>query len=550
MRAIFPFFSQGTPMESIGRIRSLFSRPQGEEEKIIRLFERCLANLDRRKKGCMIGSKQAVDYDALFRQAVFPARLGVEEEVADFLCRLYEGVNLWSDPQMQVNVVPPPTNISIVAGALAARFNENSIWDHYGLSAARSEVLAIGMLADLIGFDKERAGGIFTFGGTGCNLYATRIGIEKADPDAKHTGIRDRIHVYCSDLSHYSIKSAAIWTGIGLDNVRIIPSTDDNAMDIGALEAAMEESVAAGARIGTIFATMGTTDAFGLDPLGAIVRLRDAFQERLGYSIHVHADAVIGWPFLTFCGDRRLAHLPAPLRQELASILNRIGELREADSVGIDFHKTGWSPYLCSAFVVRDKQDLFLLEKLKREMPYLYHGDGYQPGTFTLESSRPNYAQKALANMLLLGREGYEVLSIHLLTMADYLRGKLHATPEIAVLNCHNPAFVTDFRIYPETRLADDGTPLASREIHDLVPADFTVRINDYNRRIAERLIARAEQEGSSMISYTESYKTTREGRTILGLKSFPMSPFMDTKHMDTLVTDIYVAKQAVDQEH
>ena len=76
------------------------------------------------------------------------------------------------------------------------------------------------MLADLIGFDKTKAGGIFTFGGTGCNLYAARIGIEKADPDAKYTGIRDRIHFFCSDVSHYSIKSAAIWTGVGLDNIK------------------------------------------------------------------------------------------------------------------------------------------------------------------------------------------------------------------------------------------------------------------------------------------------------------------------------------------
>jgi glutamate/tyrosine decarboxylase-like PLP-dependent enzyme len=73
-------------------------------------------------------------------------------------------------------------------------------------------------------------------------------------------------------------------------------------------------------------------------------------------------------------------------------------------------------------------------------MPYLYHGAGYQPGIFTLESSRPNYALKALTNILLLGKEGYEIIITHLLTVSDYLRAQIDASPDIVVLNRHNPA--------------------------------------------------------------------------------------------------------------
>ena len=96
-------------------------------------------------------------------------QMSSEQEVLSALVGLYDGVGLWAHPQVQSNVIPPPTTLSIVAAALGARFNENSIWDHYGMSAAKSEVMAIAMLADLIGFDKTKAGGIFTFGGTGCN---------------------------------------------------------------------------------------------------------------------------------------------------------------------------------------------------------------------------------------------------------------------------------------------------------------------------------------------------------------------------------------------
>ena len=414
------------------------------------------------------------DYKELMNRIFFPKCISSEDEVIEQIAELYEGVGLWGHPQMQANVIPSPTTLSIAAATLAARYNENAIWDHYGMSASQSEVMAIGMMADLIGFDKSKVGGTFTFGGTGCNLYAARIGIEKADPDAKHTGIRDRIHFYASDISHYSIKSAAIWTGVGLNNMKIIPSDDYNVMDISALEKAMKETIEKGSRIGTIFATMGTTDAFGIDPIKKIVELRDTFQKKVDYKIHVHADAVIGWPYLTFKGDENIKHLPHPLQEEIMSIVSKMSELHYADSTGIDFHKTGWAPYLCSLFVVKNKQDLFLLKKIKEDMPYLCHGTGYQPGTFTLETSRPNYAQKALVNMMLLGKQGYEILISHLLTVADYLRSKIEKGKDIALLNGCNPAFVTDFRIYPETKFDSDGTILFKKELHDEIEYSFT----------------------------------------------------------------------------
>ena len=536
-------------MVTLDKVRALFTKPKGEEDKILKILQKFLMKIDEKKHGTVIGRKKIIDYEKLMNQTSFPIHITSEDEVIEHIVELYDGVGLWSHPQMQINVIPPPTTISIVAAALVARYNENAIWDHYGMSASQSEVMAVGMLADLIGFDKTQVGGIFTFGGTGCNLYAARIGIEKADPDAKHSGIRDRIHFFCSDISHYSIKSSAIWTGVGLDNVKVIPSDDDNIMRISELETAMEETIKSGAKIGTIFATMGTTDAFGIDPLKEIAKLRDEIQNRVEYKIHLHADAVIGWPYLTFKNDKSIKHLPHPLQHEIMHVVSKIAELQYADSVGIDFHKTGWSPYLCSALIVKTKHDLFLLQKFKKDMPYLYHGSGYQPGTFTLESSRPNYAQKALVNMMLLGKEGYEVLIAHLLSVSDYLRVKMEESNDITLLNSHNPAFVTDFRIYPKTKYTDDGELLFEKELHDISSKEFTNQINKYNQKIAKQMIEEAERKGTSMVSYTDSYKTTKKKRMIVAIKSYPMSPFTDKEHMEVLLKDLYKAKAYVDTE-
>lgn len=531
-------------MVSIEQIARFFARPTGEDDKIVELLKGVLEALESRKEGAFIGQKPVVNYEELMERTCFPERIGSEKGVVAQLIELYEGVTLWGHPDIQVNVIPPPTTLSIVAAALAARFNENSIWDHYGMSAARSEVMAVAMLSDLIGYDRKRAGGIFTFGGTGCNLYAARIGIEKAYPGAKYSGVKRPIHLFCSDVSHYSIKTAAIWTGIGVDNIKVIGSDDNCVMDVNELRREIESSRESGARIGTIYATMGTTDAFALDPLREIAELRDKVEAAVGYKIHIHADAVIGWPYLTFKGDRALDELPKQLREELRVIISGISELNLADSVGIDFHKTGWAPYLTSALIVKESKDLLLLEKLKRDTPYLYHDDGYQPGIFTLESSRPNYAQKALVNMLLLGKEGYESLITHLLSVADYLRAKITESRTIAILNRFNPAFVTDFRLYPQGKYDENGELLYKREIHGEISPRFTDEINRYNREVAHRIIETAEKGQGVMVSYTDSYKRAKDRRTIVALKSYPMSPFIGRQNMDRLLESIGEAEK------
>ncbi|WP_340819516.1 pyridoxal-dependent decarboxylase [Methanolobus sp. WCC4] len=533
-------------MKDIELMRSFFIRHEGDEDRIALMLKDLLKKINSKENGTIIGKKEPLDYERIMRETKFPHSMRKEADVGNFITGLYEGINIWGHPLMQSNVVPPTTALSIVAATLAARYNENSISDDYGVSAARSEIMAIAMLADLIGYDTTKAGGIFTFGGTGCNLYGARIGIEKADPDSKNTGIRDRIHFFCSDVAHYSIRSAALWTGVGLDNVKTIPSYD-NVMDIHLLEEEMERTIREGARIGTIFATMGTTDAFGIDPLKNIVELRNRIQKKLDYQIHIHADAVIGWPYLTFRGDTCIDHLPHMLQEEIRKILSEMTDLKYADSVGVDFHKTGWAPYLCSAFVIQDREDLALLQKQKKDMPYLFHGEGYQPGTFTLESSRPNYAQKALVNMMLMGRQGYETLIVHLITAADYLRDMMDDCQDIELLNRHNPAFVTDFRIYPHTKFDTDGNPLFQKEMRDETKEEFTEKVNSYNQRIAQHMITTAQKEGTAMISYTDNYKTTGDCRTIVALKSYPMSPFIEKEHMDEMLRQIYRAKEWVD---
>src|SRR5205823_4803384 len=99
-----------------------------------------------------------------------------------------------------------------------------------------------------------------------------------------------------------------------------------------------------------------------------IVALRDALADefRLPYRPHVHADAAIGWAWAVF-NDYPIEENPLGFRRRtvraLAGACRRVRHLPLADSVGVDFHKTGFAPYVSSLVLVQDKRDFNLLSR-------------------------------------------------------------------------------------------------------------------------------------------------------------------------------------------
>ena len=65
--------------------------------------------------------------------------------------------------------------------------------------------------------------------------------------------------VYTSRHSHSSVEKAALLTGFGRDNVRLVPYDDTYAMRADALASMIDEDLAAGRRPCAVVATVGTT---------------------------------------------------------------------------------------------------------------------------------------------------------------------------------------------------------------------------------------------------------------------------------------------------
>jgi glutamate/tyrosine decarboxylase-like PLP-dependent enzyme len=500
----------------------------------------------------ILGQPRVSDYAAA-RRATLPDSTRPLEEVIGELVQCFDGQLIFGHPRSQVNVVAHPSIASIVGVVLPSMYNPNLCSDETNLGCSQAEVRVAAMTAQLVGFDPQTAGGLFTFGGTGTLLYGIKIGLEKAVPGLFEDGLlssgQGTAVVLCSEQSHYACATAAGWLGLGQRNVVRVRSQTDNSIDIGALEQAIRTAHAGGNRIAAIVATMGTTDAFGFDDLAAVVALRDQLtaELQLDYRPHIHADAVIGWAWSVF-NDYDFSLNPLGFRgrtlRALAATQRVTRHLHLADSLGIDFHKTGFAPYISSLFLLRDRQDFGQIVRQRETTPYLFHAGEYHPGLFSLETSRSaTGVLAALANLLLLGREGFQTLIGHAVEMAELLREQIGARPELTVLNDQNYGPVTLFRAYPQ---GTDTFLVKQREAHDLSYRDELRANNELNRRIYQRVHAAAMAGQGVALGYTERYRSSAGGEPISALKSYVLSPFAEERWMTSVIAHVLEARAAV----
>jgi glutamate/tyrosine decarboxylase-like PLP-dependent enzyme len=141
-------------------------------------------------------------------------------------------------------------------------------------------------------------------------------------------------------------------------------------MDVAALEERLQHG-----GVGTVVATIGTTALGAVDPLPALLALRDR------YGFRLHADAAYGGYF-------GLADNLAP---EARATYDRLAEV---DSIVIDPHKHGLQPYGCGSVLFRDPA---VGRYYQHDSPYTYFSsDELHLGEISLECSRAGASAVAL----------------------------------------------------------------------------------------------------------------------------------------------------------
>jgi glutamate/tyrosine decarboxylase-like PLP-dependent enzyme len=538
--------------ELLELLRRQFPQPVSDpihDAYVVYSVQRALDRVDELKGHAPILGVPCEPDFAAARQAQIAEKPQPLEQVIAALVRRMDGMFIWGHPQSQLNVIPPPSIASIIGVLLASAYNPNLCSDESGRGFSAVEVQAAAMAARLVGYDPQQSCGVFTFGGTGCMLYAVKVGLEKAQPGSQQAGVRPGAVVLASQQSHYSALNVASWLGLGQEHVLLVPCNADNSICLEALEQTARAALSTGKQIAAIVATMGSTDAFGLDDLHAMHGLREQLVRdySLPYRPHLHADAVIGWAWAAF-NDYDFEHNALGFRERTLNALQtaqqRIRELPLADSLGIDFHKTGFAPYISSLVLFRDREDLGRIRRSRETMPYLYQAGEHHPGMYTLETSRGGAGpMAALANLLLLGRQGLRTLLGHAVEMAEVLREGLEAHPELAVANGESVGSVTLFRVYPRGASAAE---LLQREQTDPGFQAQVMEHNRLNRLVFQRLHADALAGCGVLLSMTDCYRKTDHGAPLAALKSYVLSPFSDEGPMRSIIPAVIAARDSV----
>jgi glutamate/tyrosine decarboxylase-like PLP-dependent enzyme len=539
----------------VSDLRQAFPKPVSDrvhDAYFVFSFLRALDQVDAMKSVLpLLGKPVQIDYAAA-RQSRIEEQPQALEQVTTRLVEYLSGMFIWGHPRSQVNVVPSPTIPSIIGSLLPSIYNPNLVSEESSQRVALAEVEAASISAHLVGYEPDKSAGVFTFGGTGTTLYGAKIGLEKACPGTMQSGLKEPAHIVCSERAHYAGRTVAGWLGLGFDAVVEVPADRDNEVRTCLLETMCRDILKQGRKIAAIIATMGTTDAFGVDDLHEICAIRDRLVDEftLEYKPHIHADAVIGWAWSVF-NDYDFDKNPLGFRgrtlRALAGVRRRMQHLGLADSIGIDFHKTGFAPYISSLFLARDQGDLSRLARSPQAMPYLFQSGEYHPGQFTLETSRAgNGPMAALANLLLFGKNGLRSLLGHLVSMAEALREQLEAHSATHVLNNGNFGPVTLFRVYPD---GVDTFNYPEREQTDPTCRAKVREYNAYNRRIFEAVQAEAVQGRGVVISMTDCYRETDYGEPVAALKSYIMSPFSEEQFVSYVLESLWKARDAVAQK-
>ena len=252
-------------------------------------------------------------------------------------------------------MIKPPHPVARLAYALAQWINPNNHALDGGRASSAMEKEAVAEIARMVGWDTHL--GHLASGGTVANLEALWVA--------------GRLHpgkaIVASTQAHYTHQRISGVLGLAFET---IPCDWRGRLD----PAALERRLAAGG-VSTVVATIGTTATGSVDPLPAILELRERFGFRL------HADAAYGGYF----------GLAANLSAETRRTYER---LREVDSIVIDPHKHGLQPYGCGCVLFHDPT---IGRFYKHDSPYTYFSSTeLHLGEISLECSRPGAAAVGL----------------------------------------------------------------------------------------------------------------------------------------------------------
>ena len=313
---------------------------------------------------------------------------------------LAESIHL-HHPRNMGHQLSAPLPLAAVCDFFSALLNNSSAVYEVGPVETVIEAHLVRWIAGLAGLDPDRAGGLFTSGGSLGNLTALLaarqvMGKRKALGDLWREGYAPggpRPAVLVSAQAHYSVLRAVQIMGLG--ETGVIPVGTDSALrlDPSALAAAYDTARLAGREPIAVVANACSTATGSYDPLERIADFC------VCKDLWLHVDGTHGFG--------------AALVPQYAPLLE--GTPR-ADSLVWDLHKMLRMPALCTAVVFRDKAHSYAT--FAQDASYLFQGtpeqEWYNLGQRTIECTKLMMALKAFVCLQVYGTQYF----------ADYIAGR------------------------------------------------------------------------------------------------------------------------------
>jgi glutamate/tyrosine decarboxylase-like PLP-dependent enzyme len=477
----------------------------------------------------------------------------------NIVSNFFVNIPRWRHPRLQYNVGTAVNSAACALYALALDENIYNINDGLAGNALSAERVVSNILFDLAGIDR-RGAGLFTFGGTATNYYATKIGLKKACPDSGRTGTPKNIRIFVTEDAHFSHTVSADWLGIGTDNVIVIEPNQDRTSNIHDAEKKMRKELKNGNIISSIILNGGTTYGHVVDDVLSFVKLRNKLVKEfsLAYIPHIHFDSVIGWGWLMF---KDYDFVKNELNIDKVSLKNiqeqyrRISQVKYADSWGADFHKgIGACPVDCSIVLINNIDDLNFISK-REGMASEMHQVAAEfslnsPADYTLETSRSGGAPlAALASLHTLGKKGFQRNLANLIEQSIYTKKLISSYNDMAV--CHGAeshGFVTMARLYPP-ELVNDERKATEMQVNSKKNLEFIKEVNSYMKEFFVWDHDNRMTKGLGVeYSFSSGYIKLKQGVKISGIKLYPVSPHFNKKYAEQAVKDIVSQKKYFDK--
>ncbi len=488
-------------------------------------------------------------YTAIMKNAETPQE-GIDMNlVVEELVKLTKG-HPYHTKNFVTNVLPMASIPGILGLLTTTLLNGNNLWDVYGPAAAETEVKVISMMSKLVGYDYKTSWGYTTWGGQGAVFSGLRLAIAKQFPKAKEEGVPSNLYCFASENAHYSLLKSMEAVGIGSNHLIRVKAGRDHSMDIEDLQVKLEDTIKKGGIPIYVVATTGTTDSFGIDDVKSIKEVTNSIEESYGlHSIHIHADSALGG-FYSLFRTYDFAANPLGFEEEVLESLSKINERMQwiclADTLCFDFQKLGQTPYLTSLFLVKNGNDLGLLDLEEFETPYVGNrGYGNYHTGYTLECSRMGSSIAIYAALMAFGVEGYQQILANYVRVNLAFRKKLLAKiPNISVTNKENIGPVTTFRIY-------ENEVQWEEELNGKATVDQIQATNALNHQLFEILGANREDVffGDTTKQCLVDAMDCPDRMPIYAAKFFSISPYTEVEHLDYMVEAIARSIESMEEE-